>query len=316
MFFKEQKETISFRNNSLLLIMTIEWNCCSKNVTHRNVLEALLPDSYNYKVHEFNIEKVSEKANEHQFKACLDINVCTKEDMLTFMELFEFQTKTTYNHTNHSDKTNQKFLAYSGTRKCVHNPQKRTDKKDKSAGKNTVCPSKLAFKVRNTDEHEHDDDGNCLLFSTNITLEYTHNHSIECASAFKYHKISSSTKEKYESLFKAGHSASSAHRAYKEELQQAHPQNYVKMFADRSILPELRWVFHAHEQYVKTHYGHINSPEAYRLAEERCREYNLKNGDNLSSIHKTDDGHYFVIICDAFSRRVHEVIIKTRFRLQ
>ena len=287
--------------------MNFEWRCSFKDVTSRKVLESLLPEEFDYQVNEFNILNVSQKASENQFKASLEINTRTKEEILNFIESFELKTNTYYNLTNHSDKENQKFLAFSGARKCVHRVQKIGTKKDQSAGKNTECPSKITFKIRKSNKN---DSLLPLRYPTLVSIDYVHNHSVESAAAYKFHKIKSSTKEKYQILFQAGHTASSAHRTYKAELQREYSKTeFIKMSADRSIVPESRWVYYAYDQYVKTNFGHINSPEAYRLAEERCKEYNQKNGENLASIHKTEDGHYYVIICDSFSRRVHEVIL-------
>lgn len=201
-----------------------------------------------------------------------------------------------------------KKYALTGSRKCIHNVQKRSyeQRKDKSVGKNTQCGSKLTFKLRNTTEHNHSLD--CDLFPLEFSINYNHNHSVYSASAFKFHSVSQSTKQKFDELFEAGNSPGSAYRIYRDMLRLEHGSNYVKISADRKLLPTYGWVFKAFSNYIQQSYGKINSIDAFRKAEERVRKYNDKNNDELATIHQTDEGEFFVCVCDNLSKRTHEML--------
>ena len=57
---------------------------------------------------------------------------------------------------------------------------------------------------------------------TEIDIVYKHNHSINSASAVKYHNVTEETKQKLLDLFKAGYSASRAYDKYKTMLEDQH----------------------------------------------------------------------------------------------
>ena len=81
---------------------------------------------------------------------------------------------------------------------------------DKTAGKQTNCPAGINFKLKKTDDHNHQE--NCSLFPLELTITYLHNHSIESANAVKYHEVTQETREKLEEVFEAANSASSAYQ--------------------------------------------------------------------------------------------------------
>ena len=92
-----------------------------------------------------------------------------------------------------------------------------------------------------TADHDHTDD--CELFALNIVLDYNHNHSIESAFAVRYHNVHDEVKEAFHKLFDENHSAASAFKEYKNNLMKIHGNEYVKVSADRAIMPDYKWVF-------------------------------------------------------------------------
>ena len=152
----------------------------------------------------------------------------------------------------------------------------------------STCEARIKFKLSKTADHDHTDD--CELFALNIVLDYNHNHSIESAFAVKYHKVHDEVKEAFHKLFDKNHSAASAFKEYKNHLMKIHGNEYVKVSADRAIMPDYKWVFNQHAQYMENALGKINSPEAFDKAVEKVNAYNLKNDEVLSSIKQTDDG--------------------------
>ena len=120
--------------------------------------------------------------------------------------------------------------------------------------------------------------------------------------------VSHSTKEKFTELFNAGHAPGSAFSTYKDMLKKEHGDNYVKVSADRSICPDYRWVFYEFSKYIQANFGKINSPQAYKLAEDRIKLYNEKNKAELAHIHQNPEGEFFVTVCDSLSQRVHSML--------
>ena len=224
------------------------WMCCKKNLEKRKILENILPEGFKYKISSFKIIEDSPIPNETKFDAIFALNVCSEEGIRKFVSSFQESSSTNYNML-HGDKKSGKTVLVSGYRKCHHNIRKRTKSGNESTdpdsladpkteGKQTNCPASITFKLKSTKDHVHDE--NCLFFPLEVTLAFTHNHSIESANAVKYHDVRNETKEKFIELFKADHSASSAYQEYKNYLMKIHGEKYVTISADRAILPDYK----------------------------------------------------------------------------
>ena len=66
------------------------------------------------------------------------------------------------------------------------------------------------------------------------------------------------------------------------------------------------WVFHFHRKYIESTFDSLDGPDAYKLAEERVKIYNEKNGTEVGKIEVAANGEIIVAVCDAFCRRVHK----------
>ena len=252
------------------------------------------------------LEAPSKIPAENKFTTEMKISTCTVKGVFDFIKEFQSITSTTYNLGKNVDKTKGKTVEISGIRKCHHLVRKDKKAKDRSQGKNTECPSFLKFKVLKCNQHEHSDTG-CDKFSTEVQIQYNHNHGIECSTAYKYFPVSEETKSVFTQLFKSGYSASSAYNKYVKDLQIEHGENYIRISADRSILPDYKWTFNFFSTYVKENFGAINSPESFALAAEKVKSYNEHHGEELARFVQNPNGQFFVAVCDKLSRRVHEV---------
>ena len=286
--------------------MKIQWNCCTKNLEKRLTLENVLPQQFNYKITSYNLLKSAALISESKFEATIRVNICNENGVQEFIDEFSAITNTTFNIGNNSDVKNSKTMVLSGLRKCHHNVQKRYQKPDKTVGKNAQCCAKLKFKLLRTSDHDHNDD--CQHYPLEFSISYDHNHAVYAASAFKYHPVSHSTKDKFYDLFQAGHAPGSAFNTYRENLKKELGDDYVKFSADRSISPDYRWVFHAFSTYIESNFGKINSPTAFKLAEDRVKKFNETNKAELAHIYQNSDGEYYVTVCDPFSQRCHEML--------
>ena len=70
---------------------------------------------------------------------------------------------------------------------------------------------------------------------------------------------------------------------------QKHKENYVQVSADRAVMPDYKWVFNFHAEFVTKAFGKINSPEAFEKATQRVKEYNEKNGGTFCVIEQMDN---------------------------
>ena len=295
--------------------MQFQWQCFKKDLEKRSMLENVLPrDLYKYRISFFKVAQESNISKESKFESIFEVNLCSEEGVKKFLKDLEKSTSTGYN-IDFGDKRNSKKIVISGYRKCHHNVRKRKQSGDaaeeevprqKTAGKDTDCPAGVKFKLKKTKEHVHNED--CSLFPLEVTLIYTHNHSIASANAVKFNDVSEETKRIFLELFQNDHSASSAYEEYKNYLLKKHGEQFVFVSADRAVMPDYKWVFNFHATFVQKVFGKINSPEAFEKAVQKVKEYNEKNRETLCSIKQTDDGETIVAVCDSLSRRVHKVL--------
>ena len=59
---------------------------------------------------------------------------------------------------------------------------------------------------------------------------------------------------------------------------------------------------------MKENFGLLNSPESFRLAEEKVEKYNEKMGDEFAKVVQKDSGEFMIVVCDSLSRRVSEYV--------
>ena len=282
-----------------------------KNPSRRKLLEDLLPDHYNYKIEEFHPIAESHIFCECKFSAVFCVNCCSIEDCNKFFDDMRTLTNTDYNKTSHPDKFNLKKFKMSGRRKCVQNVTKFIDENgevlaDQQEGKNTECEASYSFKLSYVDPHEHDE--HCTNFALKVTLHYEHNHDILSSHSFRFHSVRPSTKETLIELFKQGGTPSSVYYEYLNLMENKHKENFVKVSADRSICPDFTYVFNQFKIWKDKQYGRINSPEAFRLAEEKIAAFNEKSGEIVAKMKQLSDGEYVIAVCDNFCRRVHRYV--------
>ena len=98
-------------------------------------------------------------------------------------------------------------------------------------------------------------DEDCSLFPLEVTLIYTHNHSIASANAVKFNDVSEETKRIFLELFQNDHSASSAYEEYKNYLLKKHGEQFVFFSADKGVMPDHKWVLNFHANFVRKYLG-------------------------------------------------------------
>ena len=287
--------------------MDIQWKCCYQKIQDRDVLTDLLPPQFKYRVSQYDLKHEASLRSESKFEVKLETNVCTEAQWKIFLTHLSGITNTNWNHTTNADKRKWKNILLSGARKCLHNIRKASENiPNKVPNKNTSCPSRLKFKILRSDDCDGCEDScSNAKFLCTITLQYEHNHAVDCAQASMFQPVSEETKAKFTELFQAGHGASSAYHSYKTQFHSDHQEDYLRASASRSSMPDYRWVSYVYGEYVKARYSDINSPETFRLATEQVRKYNELHKSELAVIHQFPTGDYYVAVADTFHRRVH-----------
>ena len=183
------------------------------------------------------------KALTSSFTATVNINVCTTDDIHSFLQDFNSVSGVSYK-INNIDHKNGKSIILSGSRICSRNVRKRklssdSDdvKKEKTAGKNTSCPSKIKFKLS---KHLHT--LNCSGHHLQLQIEHHHNHHIDTAINVRMQPVSHDTKNMFIQYFSEGQSAASALHSHKAYLKETFKEDYTRISANRAFCPDYAWV--------------------------------------------------------------------------
>ena len=274
----------------------------------------ILPDGYEYKILRCNEGEL--KDDNMSFTAEVRVNCQTEADVKQFLSDFNISSGCSYNMAvGRQDKRQEGRSSYRGYRKCCLNVSKEGDRKDLQPGKNTVCPACLNFRLENPIAKKlgKSDRENYTLWTK---ISFTHNHSLNRADYLKFLDVNEVTKSIYWEMFENGLLPSSAHIARKQAIKSEFPDTWPQIFADRSKLPSLFWVFHFHRQFLDRQIGSrdgvdvfVKCQEVIKQFETECQaDHPLPDGKNYAMIVQTEDGETVVVICDPFMHRVHSMV--------
>ena len=293
--------------------MMIEWEC--GDIAERETLHCLLPQENRYKVSRYEVfpSKYPDIIVEKQFNCDMDINICTEDKAMQFIQEFELNTNTRYNKFKSDFKASQwsDKVEISGSRKCQHNIRQRINlvtgeyRKEKTKGKNQHCKSMISFSLK---KHTCQGD-NCEEFPLHVRLKYRHSHNIDTTIADSYHPVSTQTKLRFQEYFESGLSAAAAWRHHKSNLREEYQEKYADIEANRAFCPDYTWVQHEHTKYLHMKFGTLDGPDAMLRAKNIAEKYNTENGSEYVKVVQREDGHYYIVIVDQLHRRVHEVNI-------
>ena len=263
-----------------------------------------------------SIRELSNISNEVKVDAHFRVNVHTEEELEKFMDDFAKCSGTSWNKKNQMDRMGKKNKL-SGVRKCIHNvinnktgsgSKKNTDCKTgklREPGKHTNCPADLTFKISEPCDSICSDKINTThalkrKYPLEIDLHYNHNHAIAAADALRYRPVSEETKQLFTDLFDEDVSPSSAYRRVLDKKDEGDET------ADRFCVPDYKWVFNFHAQYIKKKFGTLNGVDVYPKLLENITKYNQDRGEELAKAKQTATGETIIAICHKFNRRVHE----------
>ena len=278
----------------------------------------ILPDNYNYKILGSNVGE--SESGDLKFNIEVRVNAATETEVKTFLSDFNTSAGCTFNsksgRTDKRGKGEHPRSVFSGYRKCCMNVAHCEDRGNQQPGKNTNCPAFINFRLENPIAKSKSDKEDKIKFPLWIKISYHHNHSLSRSEYFRFLSVSQETKDIYTEMFNHGMSPSSAHTERRKCIKSEFPDSWPEVFADRSRLPSLFWVYDMHRQWLDTVVGSRDGVDSYQRAEEmvqdfdkECKiEYPLSDGEYYAKIAQSDTGETVIAVCDPFMRRVHGTI--------
>ena len=79
----------------------------------------------------------------------------------------------------------------------------------------------------------------------------------------------------------------------------------MKISADRSVYPDMKWVSRCFQKYIKSLWGSCDGPDAAEKVNDRVRSYNEKHGQTLAKFIQMEDGRFAIVYLDELNIRVH-----------
>jgi len=76
-----------------------------------------------------------------------------------------------------------------------------------------------------------------------VHFDFCHNHPILAGDVLRHRDVGPEARERVSQLLQDNHSPLSALEVLKYDLQAAHPDDYVRLCADRYHCPDLKWCY-------------------------------------------------------------------------
>ena len=117
-------------------------------------------------------------------------------------------------------------------------------------------------------------------------------------------------------MFTQGFSPSSAQAERRKQIKAEFPDTWPEVFADRSVLPSVFWVYYWHRNWMDHTIGSKDGIGAFNKAEEMVAhfdklykaEFPLTDGEYYTNIAQNEASETAIAIVDPFMHRVHETV--------
>lgn len=141
-------------------------------------------------------------------------------------------------------------------------------------------------------------------YPTIVEVVHKHNHLIQIAEVTKWKDVSDSVKEKFLDLFKH-HNPSRALTIHKQDLQEEFDDKYYVAAADRSLCPDLNWVFNFYYAHFNKEFGSSSSRITYELENivKSCKDKKVK-----VKFEMTDEENFAIAFSTPLMERVHGLV--------
>uniref|UniRef100_T1IVH7 SWIM-type domain-containing protein n=1 Tax=Strigamia maritima TaxID=126957 RepID=T1IVH7_STRMM len=190
----------------------------------------ILPNSHQFELIKY--EDCDADSNEvsdpNGFRAFFVIKFLNVKELEKWKSEFEKKTNTIYTRRNATSAGTIYTL------KWILNCHRNTRGKSvKTNSKNTKCSSRLIIKMKRPYPGQE-------FHVTNIELDFVHNHKMTTNDILRFRKPEPKIVEKFKNLYSLGHSPNSALHAHMLDLMLEHPENFLSIVNDPSIVPDQR----------------------------------------------------------------------------
>ncbi len=203
------------------------------------------------------------------------VNVDSKEAASEWIAKFQCHSKTTMPQTRGYDIKGNRVL-FREKRHCLHSHEVK-----KKQGKNVITKHLQSLRARdigcNASIHLRLIRNRLsLTHPLEVNISYTHNHIINSAESLSFRNVNEKVREELLSLFKDGHSPSSALYVYQDNLhlKANDEQELIEFLADRSVNPDYNYTANLFREYRKAVLGNRNGGLMFERLAEVVKDYN------------------------------------------
>ena len=194
-------------------------------------------------------------------------------------------------------------------RHCIHSDvvkkkqgQRETKRPQSTRARNIFCSATIHIRLERRQLP--------LTHPLEINIKYTHNHVVKSAESLSFRRVDKKVREELINLFKDGHSASSALRAYEDilHLNATNEQELLEILADRASNPGYDYVAGLFQQYRKESLGSRNGESMFKRLKVAVENYN-NSGHGKAVLQEFDAriGKSFILcIVTSLMYRVHQ----------
>ncbi|XP_071805679.1 uncharacterized protein [Asterias amurensis] len=285
--------------------MELKVRVCNPSVLLSQVqkgnLSRILPSSYNYCICEYRDTDTSRDA----FFATLGVNIKTKPDASKWLQQFQKKSMTTMRVSRTWPQSGPVNI-FKKRFRCHHNTRAAITTNQKLSSKNTRCQAFINITVQKIGVRtRRKNASHCLEFPTRLRMGFDHNHALESADVLRHRDVCKATKHKFNKLFKAGHSPSSALEIHKYDMQCLYRDNYLQMaLADRAVIPDVQWCYRLYYKTVSTVQRHKGAEELISDLQASVNKYNAKVQQPIITIKVTADNNTAVAMSSLLMQRV------------
>ncbi len=239
------------------------------------------------------------------------VNVDSKEVASEWIAKFQCHSKTMMSQTRGYDIKGNRVL-FREKRHCLHSHEVK-----KKQGKNVITKHLQSLRARdigcNASIHLRLIRNRLpLTHPLEVNISYTHNHIINSAESLSFRNVNEKVREELLSLFKDGHSPSSALYVYQDNLhlKANDEQELIEFLADRSVNPDYNYTANLFREYRKAVLGNRNGGLMFERLAEVVKDYNDSGqGKAVFQAYNALEGKAFILcIVTSLMSRIHEKV--------
>lgn len=278
-----------------------------------DILKPILPQNNTYLIEKFNelpSYRTFENLNITQFELKAYVDIDNEEAARDWFASFQCWSKTTMTQTKGFVITGNRVL-FRELRHCIHSDKVKkkqgnhiTKRPQSARARNIGCTATIHLRLeRNRLPSTH---------PFEVELKFTHNHVINSAESLSFRHVEKEVRQEFISLFRDGHSPSSALYFYEDNLHlnTTNEQELLEILADRGKNPGYDYVAKLFQQYRNTELGSCNGKPMFERLAAIVEDYN-RSGQGRAVLQEYDasSGNAFILcIVTNLMGRVHEKI--------